>query len=207
MQDSWEKIFDIIRTQLDENDTKREEILRSARRSVRLSSEAIRSLHRKEMLDAQEKINEIREILNHVESLASNPDLTHLLQTAHQEYAEARLFYLFLENKPLEGPQELGIPIVSYLHSLSDLTGELRRYILDMVRKGVTKECTDLSENALTLMDEIYYQLITLDYPSGLIPGVRRKTDIMRGIIERTRGDLTLAESRLKFLQDWDAVK
>jgi len=207
VQNRLDAIFDEIRSHLDENDGKREKILPETRRSVRLSSEAIRCLHRKEVRTAKEKLSEIRDILDQTELLAKNTGLQGLLQTAHQEYAEAKLFYGFLEDRPLASPKELKVPILAYLHSLSDLTGELRRYILDSVRRGVTEEIANRAEQALALMDDIYYQLITLDYPSGLIPGVRRKTDVIRGIIERTRGDLTLAQSRLHFLNEMDKAK
>lgn len=207
MQDLFDSIFDEIRSQLDQKDEKREEILRMARKSVRLSSEAIRCLHRREIQEAEEKLAEIRQILDRTQDLAVDSALQSNLQTAYQEYAEAKLFHGFLENQPLESPEDLSIPILSYLHALADLTGELRRHILDSVRKEATEETTERAEKALSLMDNIYYQFMTLDYPNGLIPGVRRKSDVMRGIIERTRGDLTLTQSRIQFLKRWDTVK
>lgn len=178
-----------------------------ARKSVRLSSETIRCLHRRETQEAEEKLNEIRRILDRARDLAEDSALQSNLQTAYQEYAEAKLFHRFLDNKPLESPEDLSIPVLCYLHALADLTGELRRHILDSVRKEATEKTAERAEKALTLMDNIYYQFMTLDYPNGLIPGVRRKSDIMRGIIERTRGDLTLAQSRIQFLKRWDTMK
>lgn len=207
LKDPLDSIFNEIRLELDKEDEKREELLRLTRRSVRLSSESIRCLHRHENREAEEKLAEIRRILDRTEHLAADSALQSLLQTAYQEYAEAILFHRFLENKPLNSPQDLKIPILPYLHSLSDLTGELRRYILDIVRKKPTEETAASAEKALSLMDSIYYQIMALDYPNGLIPGVRRKSDIMRGIIERTRGDLTLTQSRIQFLKQWDSMK
>jgi translin len=207
LQDSFDAIFNEIRSQLDQKDEKREEILRMARKSIRLSSEAIRCLHRRETQEAEAKLIEIRQTLDWAQDLAADSALQSNLQIAYQEYAEAKLFHRFLENQPLESPEELSIPILSYLHALADLTGELRRHILDSVRKEATEETTNRAEKALSLMDSIYYQFMTLDYPNGLIPGVRRKSDMMRGIIERTRGDLTLAQSRIQFLKRWDVVK
>jgi translin len=207
LKDPLDPIFDEIRLELNKEDKKREELLRLTRKSVRLSSESIRCLHRHEFQEAEKKLAEIRQILDRTEHLAADSSLQSHLQTAYQEYAEAILFHRFLENKPLTSPQGLKIPILPYLHSLSDLTGELRRYILDIVRKEPTEEVTARAEKALSLMDNIYYQIMALDYPNGLIPGVRRKSDIMRGIIERTRGDLTLAQSRIQFLKKWDGMR
>ncbi len=42
-------------------------------------------------------------------------------------------------------------------------------------------------------MDDIYDVLVTMDYPDGVTGGLRRTTDVARGILEKTRGDLTVA--------------
>ena len=42
-------------------------------------------------------------------------------------------------------------------------------------------------------MDEIYSMLVTMDYPDAVTNGLRRQTDLVRGIVERTRGDLTIS--------------
>jgi translin len=42
-------------------------------------------------------------------------------------------------------------------------------------------------------MDEIYGLLVSMDYPDALTGGLRRSTDSVRGIMEKTRGDLTFA--------------
>lgn len=207
MQEPLDLIFTEIRSLLDKRDQKREEILRITRKSVRLSSETIRCLHRNEISKAEEKLGEIRHILDRAEYLTADSSFQSYLQTAYQEYAEAKLFYGFLENLSFASHEDLKIPIVPYLHSLSDLTGELRRYLLDTVRKETAEVVAERGEKTLNLMDNIYYHVMTLDYPNGLIPGVRRKVDIMRGIIERTRGDLTLAQSRIQFLDQWDSAK
>jgi translin len=87
----------------------------------------------------------------------------------------------------------------SFLNGLAEVIGELRRYILDALRREEIGRCQELMD----LMDEIYGVLVTVDFPEAVTGGLRRNTDAMRGVLERTRGDLTMAlrqhrlESRL----------
>ena len=135
--------------------------------------------------------------------LIKNPLFENYISTAFQEYVEALQFYHFvINNNKLENihslisletiQEELPIPYTSYLHGLCDYIGELRRYALDSIRIDEI----DKGERSLIIMDEIFIQLTSLDYPGGLLPGIRRKTDIARNLIERTRGDVTLAYNR-----------
>ena len=84
----------------------------------------------------------------------------------------------------------------TYLNGLAEVTGELRRRCLDILRQGYSQE----AERLLACMDDIYNLLVTIDYPDAITHGLRRQTDLVRGIVERTRGDLTLSlrEERLK---------
>jgi translin len=49
-------------------------------------------------------------------------------------------------------------------------------------------------------MDEAYGLLVTMDYPDPVSGGLRRTTDALRAVLERTRGDLTttLLQARLQ---------
>jgi translin len=117
-------------------------------------------------------------------------------QDALKEYVEARLTINMILNQPLLLPEDLGIEYATYLRGLAETIGELRRRCLDILRHGYSDEV----ERLLDLMDEIYALLVTVDYPDAITHGLRRQTDLVRGIIERTRADLTtsLGEQRLQ---------
>ena len=76
-----------------------------------------------------------------------------------------------------------------YLNGMGEVIGELRRFILDSLRRNETERCEELMQT----MDDIYSILVTVDFPEGVTGGLRRTTDAMRGVLERTRGDLTMA--------------
>jgi translin len=65
----------------------------------------------------------------------------------------------------------------------------MRRYVLDRLRRGDVAT----GERLLSIMDDIYSLLITVDFPDAITGGLRRQTDMVRGVLERTRGDLTTA--------------
>jgi translin len=94
-----------------------------------------------------------------------------------------------IQNKPLLTPQELNVAVNTYLNGLAEVVGELRRRIMDILRHGYSKE----AERLLGYMDEIYSVLVTMDYPDAITNGLRRQTDLARGIIEKTRGDVTFS--------------
>jgi hypothetical protein len=94
-----------------------------------------------------------------------------------------------LYGQPLPTPEDLGVEFATYLNGLAEVTGELRRRCLDLLRQGYWLE----TERLLGCMDDIYGVLVTLDYPDAITNGLRRQTDLVRGIVERTRGDLTIS--------------
>jgi len=116
-------------------------------------------------------------------------------QDALKELAEAHLLYVFVHGEqgehpePLPGPTDLGIPAAAYLNGLAEAASELRRFILDLIRLGRTTE----AEPYLVVMDDVYSHLVTMDFPDALTGGLRRTTDALRAVLERTRGDLTVA--------------
>jgi len=110
------------------------------------------------------------------------------VQDALKEYAEASITYAFLAGQPLPGPGDLEVDYPAYLNGLAEAMGELRRAILDLIRRGELEK----GEELLGIMDEVYGILVTVDYPDAITRGLRRTTDMVRGVLERTRGDLTL---------------
>lgn len=173
-------------------DEAREKALRSCRQIIRYSADAIRAVHRQEHERAKQLLDSAHELvreLNH--DLTRHGKLLHsgFIHDAQKEFAEGYITLALIAGQDLPRPRTLGVSNAAYLDGLGESVGELRRYILDSLRRG------DFSrgEELLTIMDEIYGILITMDFPELLAHGLRRTTDAVRGIIERTRGDLTVA--------------
>ena len=170
----------------------RDQALVQARALTRHAAQTIRAIHRSENSLAHEHLREARGLVDALKNdLAAYPDLffAGYTQDAIKEYAEASVTVALIENQPLPMPDALGIEYATYLNGLAEVTGELRRKTLDMLRLGYSPE----AERLLGCMDEIYALLITVDYPDAITNGLRRQTDLVRGIIERTRADLTLS--------------
>jgi len=170
----------------------RDQALVQARQLTRLSAHTIRAIHRDEADNAHALLEEARQIVNSMKNdLASYPDLyfAGYTQDAIKEFAEASITCSLIENTELPLPEDLGIEISTYVNGLAESIGELRRRCLDILRQGYSAE----AERLLGEMDEIYNFLVTMDYPDAVTNGLRRQTDLARGIIERTRADLTLS--------------
>jgi translin len=173
--------------------TAREAALGRCRDTIRNSANAIRAIHRGDF-DAAETLIERagRLLMESREALKDHLDIFYagFVHDAEKEYAEARVTLTIVSGRgTLPGPDELGVGLAAYLNGLGEVVGELRRYLLDRLREGDVAVC----EDALAVMEEIYGILVTFDYPDAMTGGLRRTTDSVRGILERTRGDLTLA--------------
>ncbi|TFG04960.1 MAG: haloacid dehalogenase [Promethearchaeota archaeon] len=187
----FDEIFEGIRKKLNMDDEIREETLKICRQSIRLSQEAVKSTHRGEFKKAKEKLEENQKMILDLESHFKNvsPRLYYkgYVMDMQQEFVEATLFFAFIKGEPkIPSPEDLSVSKYAYLYGLGDVVGELRRHALDAVRNENTQE----ADRCLDLMEEIYTLLLTLDYPDGLIPGIRRKTDVARSLIEKTRNDI-----------------
>ncbi len=177
----------------------RDNALLQARQLTRLSAQTIRAIHRSEMEEAARGLEEAGKLAVSLrERLAEFQQLFYAgyTQDALKEFAEASITYAVINNEPLPTPASLNIDYATYLNGLAEVTGELRRRCLDILRQGYSEE----AERLLGWMDEIYNLLVTVDYPDALTSGLRRQTDLVRGIVERTRGDMTLSlrEERLQ---------
>jgi translin len=176
---------------LSARDQAREKILPLCRDSIRFSSKAIRAVHRREFGAAQELLETARRLLGEAEKTAAGTvefTSTGIVRDAQKEMTEASATLAVVKKKPLPSPEELAVDIAAYLNGLGESVGEIRRYLLDAMRRG------DLSqgEEMLGVMDDIYSMLITMDFPDAVTGGLRRTTDMVRGVLERTRSDLTL---------------
>ncbi len=182
-----------IVARIDLKNKAREQALAESRQVIRNAANSIRATHRREFEQASALLEQGQERLLTIRTaLATYPDLywAGYVQDAQKEYAEARLTYALVRSEPLPSPEELGVEDAAYLNGLAEAASELRRYILDMLRHG--QENSARSEELLDRMDEVYSQLVTIDYPDVLTGGLRRTTDQLRGVLERTRGDLTI---------------
>lgn len=186
-----QKIFSEITESLELLYQDREEILKLSRSIIRDCSIAIKNIHRKEFNKFQEKLNSIK--IDHqslVKLVDKNPGVFFkYLKTPEQEYAEAIAFYSIINKKNIPTPLELRINPLNFILGLADVIGELRRYALDNIRNSQFEDLNDILEG----MDEIYTYLFTIDYPSAVTQDLRHKVDVARNIIEKTRGDISLA--------------
>ena len=195
-----ENIIGKIREVLDEKDQVRENALKITRETVRLSAEAIRAIHRGELENAKSTIKEVKKKLENLATeLREHPDIyfSGYVYSAYQEYVEAAVLLSILEGSKIPSPEDLNVPYVPYLLGLGDVIGELRRQILDAIRK----DQLDQGEFFLGIIEEIYEALSTLGYPNAIVPGLRHKCDVARNILEKTRGDLTNAIHRNRLLK------
>ena len=168
----------------------REVALSASRKAIRSSANAIRAIHRRDDDEAGRLLREAREALDRgVEAVADHPDVrwAGFLHDGEKEYAEARLTQAVVAGQDLHGLEELRVTPAAYLNGMAETIGELRRTVLDLLREGDVQR----AEALLRTMDDFYYVLVTIDYPDAITGNLRRWTDVARGIIEKTRGDLT----------------
>ncbi len=184
--DTW------ARAELERKNAAREEVLRVSREMVRACATSVRAVHRRELERAQALVAEARELNARIErTVRDDGDIywAGYVQDAQKELVEAMATYALVVRSPLPDPRALGIAPGPFLNGLAEAVGELRRYVLDELRRGRL----DRGEELLGAMDAIYGLLVSLDYPDALTGGLRRTTDSVRGILEKTRGDLTMA--------------
>jgi len=180
---------------LDERDKVREEAIRLSREIIRSSGWAITEIHKGNVDKALEYLGECeektRKLLN---MLSSYPDLLYsgMVYNCVSEYVEARLFIDLITGNRLRGPEELGVPPVPYLQGLGDLVGEIKRVALELVRL----EEYGIAWRLLQIAEHIYLLLRGLDYPDAIAPGIRRKADIARRVVDDLKAMLVDLDSR-----------
>jgi len=199
-----EAIAERIRQDLEARNAARDEALTRSRELVRHCANSIRATHRGEFEEAARLLATAQEVAARMaEDLADYPDIYYAgyTQDALKELVEAQIAYALIRGRPLPTPEELGVECVAYLRGLGEAVGELRRHVLDLIRRGQIER----GEEILSAMDDIYGVLVTIDFPDAITRGLRRITDMVRGVLERTRGDLTMAmrqEELRKALRD-----
>jgi translin len=186
------EIADRIRQNFDSRTKMRDQALARARQLTRACSLSIRAVHRDDREALEEHLTQARTLADQLRGdLANYPDLYYAgyTQDALKEFVEANVTCALIQNQPLQTPEELIVEDATYLNGLAEVVGELRRRTLDILRHGYSEE----AERLLSYMDEIYAVLVTMDYPDAITNGLRRQTDLARGIIEKTRGDVTFS--------------
>jgi translin len=202
--DIFNSVSENARLSFEARSQARDKALARARDLTRFAAHSIRAIHRSEADLAHQNLDDARALVEDLKrDLAGYPDLyfAGYTQDAIKEFVEATLTCALIENTPVPAPTDLGVEYATYLNGMAETTGELRRRCLDILRQGYSPE----AERLLTCMDEIYSVLVTMDFPDAITYNLRRHTDLVRGIVERTRADLTLAlrEQRLQqALQD-----
>jgi translin len=186
-----EEISARIRENLETKDVIREEGLKISREVVRECRTASFALHGQDFEKADKSIKTAGKALEKLEVLfEGHADIYHagFVEHAQQEYSEVSVLSSLLkeERDRLPSPEELKVGYVAYLNGLGDVVGELRRHVLDLIRR----DSFEKAEIFLGLMEDIHATLMDFDYPDAITKGLRRKTDVSRGLIEKTRGDV-----------------
>lgn len=185
-------IADKIRSSFDEKYLAREKGLALSRTVIRDSANAIRAVHRGEFAQAEELLRRASKARGEIDdALREHQDVYNagFVQDAQKEYAEASITLAIIAGRDIPNPEDLVVQYAPYLNGMGEAIGELRRHVLDVLRTGRVHRC----EEILRIMDDLYALLVTMDYPDAMTGGLRRTTDVARGILEKTRGDLTVA--------------
>jgi len=200
---SLDAIMEDVRTNFVSKNEARERALPLCREAIRYSANAIRAVHRDDFATAEELVAKAGEqVATAKASLRGHPDILYagFVHDAQKEFAEASITLALIAGRELPSPAALGVELPAYLNGMGEAVGELRRHLLDTLRSGDVDRC----EEWLRAMDEMYSVLVTVDYPDAMTGGLRRTTDSVRGILEKTRGDLTLSAQQRRLEQRLD---
>jgi translin len=204
--DNLDSIGEAIRQSFTDKDSAREQVLPLCRDVIRHSSKAIRAVHRQEFDAAKEILDSAEGLLSQAKKATSGHEElenTGFFRDAQKEYSEALITLALVTGSQVPSPKKLAVEYAPYLNGMGEAVGELRRFILD----GIRREDFSRGEELLEAMDDIYSVLVTMDFPDAITGGLRRTTDMVRGVLEKTRSDLTLImrqnklETRLRLLE------
>lgn len=197
-----ERVVSKIEEELDEKDQIREVALKSSRAVVRLSGSVLKGMHREE--DVGEALEDLRDEASRLSSLlADHPDLwsAGYVESAFQEYAEVGIMLSILDKDDVPSPEDLGVESVPFLLALGDCVGELRRFSLDELKRGNVVRANYF----LDRMEDFYTALMRFDYPDAIV-AVRRKQDVARSLLEKTRGEVAVAASARNLQEKLDEL-
>lgn len=188
-------IFDTVKETFDKENRAREQGLSLSRDTIQFCANSIRAVHRGDLEESRRLLKAASDNIDAAHALLEPyPRIFYagFLQDAEKEYSEAAATFALIEGDPLPLPGDLGVGTAPYLNGLGEAAGEMRRHTLDLIRDNRLERC----EEILGMMDDIYYLLASIDYPNAITAGLKRTNDMVRGVLERTRGDLTTAIRR-----------
>lgn len=197
-----ERVVIRIESELEEKDQIREVALKSCRAVVRLSGNVLKALHRGE--DVKKDIEDLKDEVSRLSSLVGDhPDLSTagFVENALQEYSEVMIVVSILERDDVPSPDEIAVGSVPYLLGLGDTVGELRRFSLDALKKGDVERANRFLER----MEDLFTALMRFDYPDAIV-SVRRKQDVARSLLEKTRGEVAVASSAMNLQKKLEEV-
>ena len=189
---------ELARAVLEGKHEAREITYAAARNAIRTCAVAIRAVQRHEFDTARTRIAEAAALLaDATRATADHLDVRYagFLHDAQKEFAEANLTLAFVAGEPIPTAVALGVETAAYLNGMAEAASELRRQILDCLRLGDL----ETAETLFAVMDEVYGLMITIDFTEALTGGLRRTTDALRAVLERTRGDVTNAVVASRF--------
>ncbi len=192
--DDIDHIVNTLAGRLESSNGAREHALAESRHLVRSAAVTIRALHRGQFREAEENLEAARHALTNLKAtLSPYPEVywTGYVQDAQKEIVEAFIVHAFIADRDIPDPEELGVESAPYLNGLAEAASEMRRYVLDSIRGGDAQQMQG-AETILQVMDAVYANLMAIDFPDAVTGGLRRSTDQLRAVLERTRADLTL---------------
>jgi translin len=181
----------------EKEDAIREGALKMSREIGRLSADSIKKIHQRQYQEAEKEMGEALTLLKNVRNLLKGfPEIMYagFLHNAEKELVESFVTFNIIKNGRMPLPDEYGFDYKSYLHGLCESNGELRRYMLDEIRKGNLQQC----EKVLGIMDDIYFFLLNFQYTDAITRSLRRQVDYVRSMLERARSEVTLAKINMR---------
>lgn len=193
---SLKSLLDKVHKELKEREKIREEVQKIMRKATQLSKRAIVLVHQKRMEESKKLLKEAESLFGKLNKVCKEyPEISYsgIVNAAFQEYAEANILIKLIEDGNFVSPDEIDVPVIDYVLGLADVIGEFRRQALDALRNGNLT----YAEKCLEIMETIYLELMAMDEGFLLVPGLRRKCDVARRIIETTRGEITVEARRV----------
>lgn len=200
MSSNLSEIANALRAQMESQHTARERALADGRKIIQLCSKAIKHIHRDEREAAEDLMSQAAQMISAADDLLKEfPALRFApyFQDAVKEYVEARTLFAITGNEEFPSATELGVEPQAYLNGLCEAASECRRYSLDTLRKGDETRARQLCD----VMEDIYDELITFDYPDALTSNLRRNVDALRAVLERTHSDLAVTGMQLELIE------
>lgn len=179
---------------LKEKDTLREGALRDAREIQRAAARVLRGGIGKSRASRAAAREQLELASAHSRTLRralkGHPELyeSGFLETPLQELAEAYILLARVEGADVPSFDEIAVTPAAFLLGAADAIGEFRRQLVEAMRDGRI----DDAEDELRAMETAYLALSGISLPDAIVP-IRKKMDVARSLLERSRGEVALA--------------